>query len=134
METKEFQEFIRRFQSAGLDELEQLLDKVDDLTDEQQTQFRTLLGTRAGDALARAKDAVAHVKLILKIAPITDYVSVAYLSKRFFGKSRSWLHNRLRGNKNNGKPDTLSDDEINTLQKALFTISDEIKTAALHLS
>jgi hypothetical protein len=134
MNTKEFQEFISRFQSAGTDELEQLLEKADLLSDEQKAQFKPLLDSRAQNALSRATKMVDGVKLALEMEPVTDYISVAYLSRRFFGKSRSWLHNRLKGYKNNGKPDTLSGDEINTLKKALFTISDEIKAAALRLS
>jgi hypothetical protein len=134
MNTNEFNEFINQFQSGDIVELEQLLNKVDLLTDEQKIRFKPVLDARTGNALNRAKGIVDGVKLALKIEPVTDYISIAYLSRRFFGKSRSWLHNRLMGYKNNGKPDTLSDVDIHRLQEALFTISDEIKAAALRLS
>jgi hypothetical protein len=134
MNTKEFNEFINRFQSGDTSELEQLLNKVDLFTREQKILFKPILDARVCNALNRANGIIDGVKLALKIEPVTDYISIAYLSRRFFGKSRSWLHNRLMGYKNNGKPDTLSATDINRLQKALLTISDEIKAAALRLS
>jgi len=136
MQKKEFHEFIEQFKTGNTEkQLEQLIEKAaNQLTDEQKEQFKPLLDARSNDALHRAREVVAGVRLALKLEPVTDYISVAYLSRRFFGKSRSWLHNRLQGYKNNGKPDTLSGDEINTLQNALLTLSDEIKTTARRLT
>jgi hypothetical protein len=134
MEKKAFEQFLLAFQQANVDELDVLLNEFPDLDEEQKGEFNKVLETRTEKAIVQTKEIVNSVKLALKIEPVTDYVSIAYISKRFFGKSRSWLHNRLQGYKNNGKPDTLSPDEINTLQNALLTISEEIKTAALHLA
>jgi hypothetical protein len=104
------------------------------LSPEQEKLFGDALNERTEQAIAKAGKVVDYVKLALKIKPVTDYVSISYISRRFFGKSRSWLHNRLQGYKNNGKQDTLSAEDIITLRNALLTISDEIKSAALRLS
>ncbi|MGI6573142.1 MAG: DUF5053 domain-containing protein [Fermentimonas sp.] len=55
------------------------------------------------------------------------------MAQRFFGKSRSWLHNKLRGNLNNGKPSELTDKERKVRKEALLTISDEIRLSAENL-
>jgi hypothetical protein len=134
MDNKEFKQFLERFKHADNDALEEMLDHFPILSEEQEAEFNNALNGRTEQAIINAGKAVEHVKLALKIKPIADYISVSYISRRFFGKSRSWLHNRLQGYKNNGKPDTLSPNEIVTLKKALLTLSDEIKTAAFHLA
>jgi hypothetical protein len=134
MDNKEFEQFLEGFRRANNDELDILLNNFPALSPEQERMFGDALNERTEQAIVRAGKVVNHVKLVLKIKPVTDYVSISYISRRFFGKSRSWLHNRLQGYKNNGKSDTLSPEDINTLQNALLTISDEIKSAALRLS
>jgi hypothetical protein len=134
MDNKEFEQFLERFRRANNDELDTLLNNFPALSPGQEKLFNDALNERTEQAIIKAEKVVYHVKLALKIKPVTDYISISYISRRFFGKSRSWLHNRLQGYKNNGKPDTLSAEDINTLQNALFTMSDEIKSAALRLS
>ena len=62
---------------------------------------------------------------VLKIVP------VSYIAKNFFGKSRSWLHNKLNGNLSNGKPASLSLNEMRVFQNALEQLSREMNEAAL---
>lgn len=69
-----------------------------------------------------------------KLDPITQYVSISYISTRFFGRSRAWLHNKLNGNLSNGKPSSFTPEELEKLKKALDVISNEIKEAAYKLS
>jgi hypothetical protein len=134
MDNKEFEQFLKGFRQASNDELDTLLNNFPALSPEQEKLFGDALNERTEQAIVTAGKVVNRARLMLKIKPVTDYVSISYISRRFFGKSRSWLHNRLQGYRNNGKPDTLSTEDINTLQNALFTISDEIKSAALRLS
>lgn len=67
------------------------------------------------------------------LGAIPDYISISYLSQRFFGRSRSWLHNKLNGNLANGKPIAFNPKEIAELKKALETLSGEIKEVATRL-
>lgn len=67
------------------------------------------------------------------LGAIPDYISMAYLAQRFFGRSRSWLHNKLKGNFANGKPIAFNPQEMAELKKALETLSSEIKEVATQL-
>lgn len=69
-----------------------------------------------------------------KLGAIPDYISMSYIAQRYFGKSRSWLHNKLHGNMNNGKPSELTPQEKEQLQKALHSLSQEIEQAALQIT
>ncbi len=75
-----------------------------------------------------------ELSVAVQLEPIIQYVSIAYIASRFFGKSRAWLHNKLNGNLSNGKPSVFTPEELNTLKKALDTIANEIKEASVKLS
>ena len=69
----------------------------------------------------------------IDLGAIPEYISMAYLAQRFFGKSRSWLHNKLKGNKSNGKSLVFSQSELKELKQALEKLSSEIKEVATQL-
>lgn len=69
----------------------------------------------------------------IDLGAVPDYISISYLSQRFFGKSRSWLHNKLKGNKSNGKSSVFSQSELKDLKQALEKLSTEIREVAAQL-
>lgn len=75
----------------------------------------------------RAKDSVRQI-----LADVYEEVNWAYLAKRYFGKSRSWLYHKFSG-MNNGVPDDFSDIDRNTLREALQDIARRVNAAAARL-
>lgn len=75
-----------------------------------------------------------ETELSVDLGAIPEYISMSYLAQRFFGRSRSWLHNKLKGNFANGKPIAFNPQERAELKKALETLASEIKEAAIQLS
>lgn len=57
-------------------------------------------------------------------------VSWADISRTYFGKSSSWMYNKLNGKDANGEYDEFSDAEKEALRNALFDISARIRKAA----
>lgn len=57
-------------------------------------------------------------------------ISWADLSRRYFGKSNSWLYHKLDGIDGNGRPSELSEAERERLREALIDLSDRIRAAA----
>ena len=54
-------------------------------------------------------------------------VSWANISKKYFGKSRSWLHHKLQGtDSNNG----FTDDERQQLKESLYDLANRINACA----
>lgn len=74
-----------------------------------------------------------ELKLLSELDKVLEIVSVSYIAKRFFGKSRAWLHNKLNGNLSNGKPARLSEDELHTFINALLQMSNEMSRASQSL-
>ncbi len=61
-----------------------------------------------------------------KLGEVTKIVSMSYLAKKYFGKTRSWLAQRLNENTVNGKRTKFTDNEIETMRYALTDISKTI--------
>lgn len=57
-------------------------------------------------------------------------ISWAHLSMRYFGKSRSWLHQKLDGKSSNGGEGDFSEAERIQLREALKDLSRRIDNAA----
>lgn len=77
----------------------------------------TLKATQAGTMKAQLYD------LLISI-------SWADLSKRYFGKSGSWLYHKLDGIDGNGKPTEFNEEERFQLKGALIDLSNRIRKAA----
>ena len=57
-------------------------------------------------------------------------ISWADLSKKYFGKSNSWLYHKLDGIDGNKKPTEFSEEEKIQLKGALCDLADRIRRAA----
>jgi hypothetical protein len=60
-------------------------------------------------------------------------ISWADIAKTYFGKSSSWMYNKLNGRDGNGGQGEFTDEEKEMLRNALFDISARIRTAAENL-
>ncbi len=65
-----------------------------------------------------------------KLSDILLSISWADLSKRYFGKSNSWLYHKLDGVDGNKKPTQFTDEERLLLKGALTDLSDRIRCAS----
>ena len=57
-------------------------------------------------------------------------ISWANISKKYFGKSRSWLSQKMNGLDGNGSNTEFSEEEKETLKNALYDLSNRIKICA----
>ena len=57
-------------------------------------------------------------------------ISWANISKKYFGKSRSWLSQKMNGFDGNGSVTEFSEEEQDTLKNALYDLSNRIKICA----
>jgi hypothetical protein len=118
--------------SAEKSEIEtKLMNNFEKLSSEEKELVRIMFLDDFDD---RAKKSLEKIDISVKMLQMSQYVSLSYIADRFFGKSRQWLNNRLKGNLVNGKPASFTRDEIKKLSAALVQISDEIRTTALQIA
>ena len=67
----------------------------------------------------------------LQLLDIKEIVSLSYISKNYFKKTRSWLHHKINGNIKNGKPCAFTKEELTILNFALQDISKKIGAIAI---
>lgn len=57
-----------------------------------------------------------------RLGSLTEAVNLAYIARHYFGKTRQWLYQRLKGQIVNGRPATFTPTEEETFVKALNEI------------
>jgi hypothetical protein len=116
-------------------EIEQRVEKeFSSLSDAEQAQVQKIFLCSLDAKAGEAQRLIREVNLKIELENVSQYVSMSYIAQRFFGKSRQWLNNRIKGNLVNGKIARFSSDELNCLSSALLKLSGEIKNTALRIA
>jgi hypothetical protein len=61
-----------------------------------------------------------------QLADISSFVSLSYIAKNYFGKSKQWLNNKINGCVVNRKPSKFTDEEKEKLNYALNDLSKKL--------
>lgn len=85
-------------------------------------------GLRA--VLDEGKEMIARARLA-KFGDVPEAISFSYIAKKYFGKSRGWLMQKVNGNMVNGKQAGFTEDERKQFRAALQDISKQLSAAAL---
>ena len=80
-----------------------------------------------GDRMMEAES--EHIRQ--QLGDVPDILSMSYIAKNYFGKSRTWLYQRINGNKVNGKPAYFTRSERKQLQEALHDIGKKLSAITL---
>lgn len=76
---------------------------------------------------------ISEITMAEKMGEITKMVSMAYIAKTYFGKSRSWLAHKLNGNIINGKAAQFTSEELDILKSALNDMSRKLGSLSVSL-
>lgn len=79
------------------------------------------------NVLAEADELIARHKM----GSISEAVSLSYIAKTYFGKSRAWLMQKVNGNMVNGKRAALTPAESQQMREALQDLSEKLSKVAL---
>lgn len=104
-------------------------ERKDEITKELQNLMATG-GVEASEALEESFEAleqqVNEVWTKQSFGFVFDALSVTYIARTYFGKTRPWLSQKLNGNLVNGKPAQFTDSERKQLKNALADIGKRI--------
>ena len=104
------------------EEKEQIDTEIQKLYEEDGDKFAITMVEIARETADRAEELVLREKM----ENILPLVSVSYIAKTYFNRSRHWLYQRINGNVVNGKRAKLTKSEIGVLEAALQDISNKI--------
>lgn len=101
------------------------------LTDEERATVQAWYA----EGIAEIKDGINEMKEQLKIRDqlkeSIDIIPLSYIARTYFGKSASWLYQRINGNKVRGKVYTLNADETAIFNRALKEIGNRISSLSV---
>lgn len=80
------------------------------------------------DLAHQTAEAATALAIREQLAPILKMVSMAYVAKTYFGKSKEWLYQRINGNLVNGKPARFTKEELRILDAALKDIGSRLSS------
>ena len=124
--TKEMQADFERFKELKNTEEKEAFKK------EMQDKYNKLQKATVNacnDYIERAEEAILRDKL----GELPEAISFSYIAKKYFGKSRNWLYQRINGNIVNGKKARFTDNELKTFLNALNDVSEMIHQTSLKL-
>ena len=99
-------------------------------TPKEQQEYAAATAEVVNSAVGRCEELIEKIEL----GEVANIVSVSYIARKYFGKTRHWLYQRLNGSIVNGKPARLTAEEKKTLQDALQDIGNTIKNASLKIA
>lgn len=102
-------------------------------TPEEAQMIACIMLECVNEDIEKTDDLIREVKLKNTLSKVYDAISWSYIAKTYFGKSRSWLNQRLNSFLVNGKEAQFTSEELKQLQKALLDLSGDIRNTALEL-
>lgn len=69
--------------------------------------------------------------LKLQLQDVSEMISLSFIARKYFGKTKEWLYQRINGNVVNGKPCRFTREELDKFNYALKDISEKIGSLRL---
>ena len=104
------------------------------LSDNEKKEVQRIFLAGQDKIIRQGRIAVKELKLKTELEKVSEFISMSYIAKNYFGKSRQWLNNRIKGNIVNGRPAVFTGSELKQLTVALDRLSKDIKDASLRIS
>ena len=111
--------------------------KIDDFlerkTEEENDYIRKYMLDVFKEKVSAIKSAKSEISMLEQLGGIEDYINMAKISKDYFGKTRSWIYQRLHGYSIHGKSAKFTDSEKKKLSDAFIRLSEDIKAVAVKI-
>jgi len=104
------------------------------LSDSEKQQYSDHVIADLGNVLKALDSDIEELRAARireKMGDLDQAVSFAYIAKNYFGKSYSWLIQRLNGSKVNGKEAHFNKEEVLQLQAALNDLGRKLSSIVL---
>lgn len=120
-------------QGDGFDKQLEVI-KANFTTEKDKEEINNFIRTELNNLTAKADDLIRELTVREQLKDISQILSLSYIAKNYFGKTKEWLYARINGNMVNGKPGKLKPKEIDILNDALDDIAKKIGSTKVLLS
>ena len=91
----------------------------------EEKQIEDYIEKRVYAVAASADEAIAMV-VRHQLGEVKEVLSLSYIAKNYFNKSRQWLNQRINGSIVNGKPAKFTSEQLRVFNNVLHDISKKI--------
>ena len=124
---KKLEQMVAANNPATMDYLAEIVAEATSPEDKERIdELAAKLMTGVSESLDRIENAVHEQLLREQLGPLAEALNLSYIARTYFGKSRSWLSQRLNGHTVHGRQAMLTEDERETLNYALHDIQSQI--------
>lgn len=99
-------------------------------TEEEKREFADAFADAAGSDAKRVREFCEEATIKIKMQEILGVVSMAYIAREYFHKSKFWLSQKLNGTVKNGVAVSFTKEELKILAFALQNISEKLQSTA----
>lgn len=129
---KEFEDLLK---IAGTKEFDKQLDQLHEKYKNRpgyKEEVAAFLKNRLAISAKNIEKAENAITLKKQLGEVSEIVSLSYIARTYFGKTRAWLHQRINGNMVNGKSAQFTGTELQQFQHALKDISKKLGSLSIN--
>lgn len=93
---------------------------------DELTRIDSCVKDLANESIKQTDEFIKDIEVRVQLIEVTKVVSLSYVAKEYFNKTRQWLYQKINGNIVNGKPAKFTKEEIKTLNFAIHDISEKL--------
>lgn len=104
------------------------------MSDDERSRLQALMPEAVremAEGLRLEADEIYSQSVREKLGDIPEGLSMAFIAKVYFGKSKEWLYQRLNGSMVNGKKAFFKREEVLQLQNAIRDFGNKLSTVTL---
>ena len=132
---KEFDDLLISGRSLPENEFEQKVDVfLSQKTDPEKDFLRNYIVEKKRDMVITLMQAMEERSMLQQLDGLEKYINLSSLSKKYFGKTKGWLYQRLHGYQVHGKRATFNEKEKAIFSNALIALSDDLREVALRIA
>jgi hypothetical protein len=76
-------------------------------------------------------EAVNELEVKVQLIKVSEIVSMSYIARNYFNRTRQWLYKKINGSRVNGKPAKFTGSEIDMLNFAIQDISKKLGSTVI---
>ncbi|MGV8094513.1 MAG: DUF5053 domain-containing protein [Mangrovibacterium sp.] len=113
---------------------EEISKEFSSLSEEDKKAVRKVFLEALDEKIEEARRVINKTDVMIAISEISKYVSLSTIARDYFGKSKEWLYQRIKGYLVNGKPAEFTARDREILAKALKDIADRLTETSLKIA
>lgn len=105
----------------------------DSLSDEEKAQIHEAVSSdfeKMHHGIEACKELKQRIDMRKQMEDVLPFICVSGVARNYFGKSASWMHQRINGNEVHGKQAAFTNDELKILADSFSDLSDRLSALA----